>query len=64
MRPFVKGNSLLFTLLNRGKKSLELNLKEEKNKKKLLKLVKNVDVVVEQFRPGVMKRLGLDSGKP
>ena len=60
MKPFVKGNSLLFTMLNRGKKSLELNLKGEKNKKKLLKLVKNVDVIVEQFRPGVMKRLGLD----
>ena len=30
MKPFVKGNSLLFTMLNRGKKSLELNLKEEK----------------------------------
>ncbi len=59
-KPFVNGHSLLFSMLNRGKKSIELNLKEEKNKKKILKLIKNIDVVVEQFRPGVMTRLGLD----
>ena len=58
--PIIKGNSLLFSLLNRGKKSIEIDLKNKKNKDKILKLIQNVDVVVEQFRPGVMKRLGLD----
>ena len=58
--PTIKGNSLLFSLLNRGKKSIEIDLKNKKNKDKILKLIQNVDVVVEQFRPGVMKRLGLD----
>ncbi len=59
-KPLVNGHSLLFTMLNRGKKSVEINLKDEKNRKKILKLIKKVDVIVEQFRPGVMKRLGLD----
>ncbi|PPR25533.1 MAG: Acetyl-CoA:oxalate CoA-transferase [Alphaproteobacteria bacterium MarineAlpha9_Bin4] len=59
-KPFVKGHSLLFSILNRGKKSIELDLKKKENKEKILKLVKTADVVVEQFRPGVMKRLGLD----
>ncbi len=59
-KPFIKGNSLLFSILNRGKKSIEVDLKNEKNRVKILKLVKSADVLVEQFRPGVMKRLGLD----
>ncbi len=58
--PFLNGESILFSILNRGKKSIEINLKDKKNKNKILKLVKNSDVVIEQFRPGVMKRLGLD----
>ena len=61
-KPFIKGNSLLFSILNRGKKSIEVDLKNEKNREKILKLVKSSDVLVEQFRPGVMKRLGLDWG--
>ncbi len=59
-KPFIKGNSLLFSILNRGKKSIEVDLKNQKNREKILKLVKSSDVLVEQFRPGVMKRLGLD----
>ena len=59
-KPFFKGNSLLFSILNRGKKSIEIDLKIKKNRLKILKLVKTSDVLVEQFRPGVMKRLGLD----
>ena len=59
-KPHINGNSLLFSILNRGKKSIELNLKNKINVDKVLKLVKKSDVVIEQFRPGVMKRLGLD----
>ena len=59
-KPHINGNSLLFSIQNRGKKSIELNLKNKINVDKVLKLVKKSDVVIEQFRPGVMKRLGLD----
>lgn len=47
-------------LLNRNKKILTLNLKSEKGKQQALLLIKNADVVIENFRPDVMKRLGLD----
>ena len=45
--------------LNRGKKSLTLNLKTEEGKAIFLRLAETADVVVEGFRPGVMKRLGV-----
>jgi len=48
-----------FLNLNRGKKSLALNLKKEVGRKIFLDLVKISDVVVENFRPGVLERLGL-----
>lgn len=48
-----------FLAQNSNKKSLTLNLKDEKAKEIFKKLVKTADVVVENFRPGVMKRLGL-----
>ncbi len=60
--PFSHGLSAYFMMLNRNKKSLSLDLKSEAGKKRFLKLVKKADVVVENFRPGVMKRLGLDYG--
>lgn len=49
-----------FALLNRGKKSLVLDLKDKRDRAKLDPLIEKADVLVEQFRPGVMKRLGLD----
>ncbi len=52
--------SVNFALLNRGKKSLVVDLKDAAGRDKILALVKRSDVVVEQFRPGVMQRLGLD----
>ena len=55
-------NSASFNLLNRGKKSLALDLKDDKDKAKLRPLADNADVIIEQFRPGVMARLGLDYG--
>jgi len=45
--------------VNRNKKSLELNLKRSEGKKVFLELVKQSDVVVENFKPGTMDRLGL-----
>ncbi|MAA73299.1 MAG: carnitine dehydratase [Salinisphaeraceae bacterium] len=49
-----------FGYLNRGKKSLALDLKTDAGRDAALRLIAQADVVVEQFRPGVMARLGLD----
>jgi crotonobetainyl-CoA:carnitine CoA-transferase CaiB-like acyl-CoA transferase len=57
--PFVHGESAYFLLINRNKKSLTLNLKEEDGKEIFLRLARKADVVIENFRPGVMERLGL-----
>jgi alpha-methylacyl-CoA racemase len=52
-------DSASFALLNRGKKSIALDLKNSVDRAKLEPLVERADVLVEQFRPGVMARLGL-----
>jgi alpha-methylacyl-CoA racemase len=52
--------NVLFELLNRDKKSLTLNLKSSEGKAIFCDLVHGADVVLEGFRPGVMRRLGLD----
>lgn len=49
-----------FALLNRGKKSIALDLKNPADRAKLEPLLARADILVEQFRPGVMARLGLD----
>ncbi|MDE0060322.1 MAG: CoA transferase [Defluviicoccus sp.] len=54
--------SVNFAMLNRGKKSLVLDLKRESDRARLRPLLERADVLVEQFRPGVMARLGLDAG--
>jgi crotonobetainyl-CoA:carnitine CoA-transferase CaiB-like acyl-CoA transferase len=59
MPPEVGGESAAFQLLNRGKRSLVLDLKAPAGKAALLKLVASYDVLFEQFRPGVLDRLGL-----
>jgi alpha-methylacyl-CoA racemase len=51
--------SALFLALNRGKRSVRLNLKEERGREVLLRLVREYDVLLESFRPGVMDRLGV-----
>jgi crotonobetainyl-CoA:carnitine CoA-transferase CaiB-like acyl-CoA transferase len=51
--------SALFLALNRGKRSIRLNLKEEAGREVLLRLVREHDVLLESFRPGVMERLGV-----
>lgn len=50
----------IYVTMNRGKKSLFLNLKSEEDRKKFFELVKDTDVIVEGYRPGVAKRLGID----
>src|SRR4030081_603614 len=63
--PRVYGESRIFALLTRGKTSLVLDLKSAGDRDKLTPLLKRADVLVEQFRPGVMARLGLgtDAGR-
>ncbi|MEA2403135.1 MAG: alpha-methylacyl-CoA racemase [Thermoleophilaceae bacterium] len=51
--------SAMFLALNRGKRSIRLNLKEDAGREVLLKLVREHDVLLESFRPGVMDRLGV-----
>jgi len=58
--PFVNGVSSYFLSVNRNKKSMTLNLKNEKGKEIFYNLIRNADVVVENFRPGVSTRLGID----
>jgi crotonobetainyl-CoA:carnitine CoA-transferase CaiB-like acyl-CoA transferase len=51
--------AVFFRNLNRGKKSVVLNLKESRDRDRLLKLAASADVFVESFRPGVVERLGV-----
>ncbi|HZJ82877.1 MAG TPA: CaiB/BaiF CoA-transferase family protein [Clostridia bacterium] len=57
--PFVNGESIYFISINRGKKSIAIDLKTKEGKELLLDLVKEVDVLAENFRPGTMEKLGL-----
>ena len=59
-RPKWGTDSANFALLNRGKKSIALDLKNTADRARLQPLVERADVIVEQFRPGVMARLALD----
>jgi len=58
--PFVEGESTYFMSVNRNKKSITLNLKSEKSKEIVEKLIAKADVIVENFRPGTMEKLGLN----
>jgi len=51
--------SVAFAMLNRGKKSVAADLKDPQVRERVLALARTADIVVEQFRPGVMDRLGL-----
>ncbi|MEY8801443.1 CoA transferase, partial [Leisingera sp. XS_AS12] len=57
--PFRDGESLLFQSVNRGKKSIVLDLKSEDGAAAARALAAECDVLVENFRPGVMDRFGL-----
>ncbi len=56
-----KGMGVSFLAQNAGKRSMTLNLKSDAGKQVLKRLVRSADVLVENFRPGVMDRLGLGS---
>ena len=58
--PFKNGLSAYYISLNRSKRGVTLNLKEERGKELLKKLVKKADILVENYKPGTMKKLGLD----
>jgi CoA:oxalate CoA-transferase len=57
--PYLNNESAYFMAINRNKKSMTLNLKNESGKEIFLELVKKTDVLVENFRPGTMEKLGL-----
>jgi CoA:oxalate CoA-transferase len=57
--PFLNDFSMYFLSINRNKKSITIDLKTEKGKNILKDLVKEADVLVENFRPGTMEKLGL-----
>jgi len=60
LEPIVRGKSVIFANMNRGKKSLGLNLKTEEGVQILVELARKADVLVENFRPGTTKKFGLD----
>jgi alpha-methylacyl-CoA racemase len=62
--PYIEGvepssRGALFLALNRGKRSIRINLKSDAGKQVLLRLVRDADVLLESFRPGVLDRLGV-----
>jgi CoA:oxalate CoA-transferase len=57
--PFYKGKSAYFLSLNRGKESIALDLKSEDDRAVFFDLVRRADVLVENYRPGTLDRLGL-----
>jgi crotonobetainyl-CoA:carnitine CoA-transferase CaiB-like acyl-CoA transferase len=58
--PFIDGESAYFLSINRNKESLTLDLKHTRAREVLERLLAGADVLVENFRPGTMARLGLD----
>ena len=58
--PFLDGESVYFGLINRGKRSVEIDFKNPAHRQRFYELVADADVVVENFRPGVTQRLGID----
>ncbi|NDW46554.1 CaiB/BaiF CoA-transferase family protein [Ruegeria sp. PrR005] len=58
--PYKDGESTYFILLNRNKKSVTVNMKSPEGQALIRNLIPKCDVIVENFRPGVMARLGLD----
>jgi crotonobetainyl-CoA:carnitine CoA-transferase CaiB-like acyl-CoA transferase len=61
--PFVEGESCYFLAVNRGKRSLTLNLKDPRGRAILERLLDGADVLVENFRPGTLAELGYSDGE-
>jgi CoA:oxalate CoA-transferase len=57
--PYIENESAYFMSLNRNKRSMTLNLKKEEARALLTEMVKKADVIIENFRPGTMEKLGL-----
>ncbi len=57
--PMVKGESAYFMNLNRNKRSITLNLKSPKGKAIFKEMIKTADIILENYRPGIMEKLGL-----
>jgi alpha-methylacyl-CoA racemase len=60
MPPYADGQATSHAYLNRNKRSVAMDLKDQANIQKIKELVAEYDIIVEQFRPNVMARLGLD----
>lgn len=60
MGPYVNDESTCFSQINRNKKSISLNLKDERARKIFYRLAEGADVIVENYRPGVTKSLAID----
>lgn len=58
--PKVNDESYCFAVLNRNKKDIALNLKDPRGKALFMKLAAKADIIAENFRPGVVKKLGID----
>ena len=58
--PMVRGQSVYFSVYNRGKRSICLDLRHERGKEIFAGLVKTADIVLENFRPGTMRAMGFD----
>ncbi len=58
--PQINGESYCFAVLNRNKKSLALDLKSPRGKEIVMKLAGEADIAIENFRPGVVRKLGID----
>ena len=59
--PFLGDDATYYFSINRGKRSIAINLKNDAGKEIIYDLVRDADVVVENFRPGAAKRLGIDA---
>ena len=56
---YPEGESISFVSFNRNKRSIALNLKDPEQKKAAIEIIRKSDILIENFRPGVMERLGL-----
>ena len=58
--PKANGESYCFAVLNRNKKSLALDMKQARGKEIFMKLAREADIIIENYRPGVTRKLGID----
>ena len=56
----VRGDDRIFTYFNAGKRALQIDLSRQEGQELAHKLIDNADVLIENYRPGIMERFGLD----